>query len=176
MGLWAQLVQVLQKLFNITENIIFTNEQTPHKDLPTIIMVAMPGYKGPTFWHKEDGTPVVPIVPFTARWQSKSGKQCLRTQFPLRVAYAVTIHKSQGMTLNKAVVELGEYDFTRGLTFVAISRVRAIDDIVFRSEIGSQRLQKLGGATNLLKEDIIRRGRLNFKDAEDAARLEFLLN
>ena len=115
----------------------------------------MPGYKGPTLWHKEDGTPIVPIVSFTVRWQSKSGKQCLRTQFPLRVAYAVTIHKSQGMTLNKAVVELGNYDFTRGLTFVAISRVRVIGDIVFGSEIGSERLQKLGGGTNLLKEDII---------------------
>jgi hypothetical protein len=80
------------------------------------------------------------------------------------------------MTLNKAVVELGEYDFTRGLTFVAISRVRVIGDIVFRSEIGSERLQKLGGGTNLLKEDIIRRGRLNFIDAKDAEELEFLLN
>lgn len=70
----------------------------------------------------------------------------------------------------------GDHDFTRGLTFVAISRVRAIDDIVFRSEIRSGRLQKLGGTTNLLKEDIIRRGRLNFMDAEDAEELEFLLN
>ena len=78
------------------------------------------------------------------------------------------------MTLNKAVVELGEHDFTRGLTFVAISRVRAIGDIVFRSEIGTERLQKLGGSTNLLKEDIIRgRAGLNYMDA---AELEFLLN
>ena len=158
------------------ESIIFTAEQTPHKNLPAVTMVAMPGYKGPTLWHKEDGTPIVPIVSFTARWQSKSGKQCLRTQFPLRVAYAVTIHKSQGMTLNKVVVELGDYDFTRGLTFMAILRVRAIGDIVFQSEIGSERLQKLGGTTNLLKEDIIWRGRLSFIDAEDAEELEFLLN
>jgi hypothetical protein len=65
---------------------------------------------------------------------------------------------------------------SRGLTFVAISRVRAIGDIVFRSEIGPGRLQKLGGSTNLLKEDIIRKGGLNFMDAEDAEELEFLLN
>jgi len=80
------------------------------------------------------------------------------------------------MTLNKAVVELGDYDFTRGLTFVAISRVRAIGDIVFRSEIRSERLQKLGGTTNLLKEDIIKRRGLNFIDVEYAEELEFLLN
>ena len=89
------------------------------------------------------------------------------------MAYAVTIHKSQGMTLNKVVVELGDYDFTWGLTFMAISRVRAIGDIVFRSEIRPERLQKLRGTTNLLKEDIIRRERLNFIDAEE---LGFLLN
>ena len=74
------------------------------------------------------------------------------------------------------MVELGDYDFTRGLTFVAILRVRGIGDIVFRSKIGSKRLRKLGGGTNLLKEDIIRRGRLNFIDAEDVEELEFLLN
>src|SRR5579859_4093943 len=176
MGLWVQSVQFLQKFFNITESIIFTEEQTPHKDLPAVIMIAMPGYKGPTLWHKEDGTPIVPIVPFTVRWQSKSGKQCLRTQFPVRVAYAVTIHKSQGMTVNKAVVELGDHDFTRGLTFVAISRVRAIGDIVCSSEIRLGRLEKLGGATNLLQEDVIRRGGLNFMDAEEAEELEFLMN
>jgi hypothetical protein len=41
---------------------------------------------------------------------------------------------------------------------------------VFRSEIGPERLQKLGGSTNLLEEG------LNFMDAEDAEELEFLLN
>ena len=99
--------------------------------------------------------PIVPIVPSTIRWQSRGRKQCLHTQFPLRVAYAVTIHKSQRMTLSKAIVELGNYDFIRGLTFVAISRVRGIEDIVFQLEIWSKRLKKLGGTTNLLNEDII---------------------
>jgi hypothetical protein len=80
------------------------------------------------------------------------------------------------MTVHKAVVELGDYDFTRGLTFVAISRVRAIEDIVFRSEIGPERLQKLGGATNSLKEDMVRREKMDFIDAVDAEELEFLLN
>jgi hypothetical protein len=59
---------------------------------------------------------------------------------------------------------------------VAISRVRVIGDIVFQLEIGSERLQKLGSAINLLKENIIQRGRLNFIDAEDVEELEFLLN
>jgi hypothetical protein len=56
---------------------------------------------------------------------------------------------------------------------MTISRVRVIGKIVFQSEIKSERLQKLEGTTNLLKEDIIQRGRLNFMDTEE---LKFLLN
>jgi hypothetical protein len=46
---------------------------------------------------------------------------------------------------------------------------------VFRLEIGPERLQKLGGSTNLLKKHIIRRAGYCI-DAEDAEELEFLLN
>jgi hypothetical protein len=45
---WVHSVQFFRKFFNIPESIIFTEEQTLHKDLPTVIMFAMPGYKGPT--------------------------------------------------------------------------------------------------------------------------------
>jgi hypothetical protein len=46
---------------------------------------------------------------------------------------------------------------------------------VFRSEIGPERLQKLGGSTNLLKNHIIQRAGY-YMYAEDAEELEFLLN
>jgi ATP-dependent exoDNAse (exonuclease V) alpha subunit len=42
------------------------------------------------------------------------------------------VHKSQGLTLQKAVVDLGDKEFTAGLSFVAVSRVRALGDIVFK--------------------------------------------
>jgi hypothetical protein len=90
--------------------------------------------RGPTQWHTAAGVPIVPVVPSVARWQSR-GKPCSRAQFPLRLAYAISIHKSQGMTLNKAIVDLGEKDFVRRLSFMAISRVGAIADIAFLSRI-----------------------------------------
>jgi ATP-dependent exoDNAse (exonuclease V) alpha subunit len=50
------------------------------------------------------------------------------TQVPLALAWAITIHKSQGMTLDKAYISLGNA-FARGLGYVALSRVRRLKDL-----------------------------------------------
>jgi hypothetical protein len=42
------------------------------------------------------------------------------------MAWGITIHKSQGLTLEKVVVELGEKEFSVGLSFVAISQVKTL--------------------------------------------------
>ena len=49
----------------MSDKISFTPEQIPHRDVPAVIMVKMPCYKGPTLRYAEDGTPIVPLVPFT---------------------------------------------------------------------------------------------------------------
>ena len=56
------------------------------------------------------------------------GATCSRLQLPLKAA---TIHKSQGLTLGKAVVDIGSKEFCVGLTFVACSCVRCLDDLMF---------------------------------------------
>ena len=53
-----------------------------------------------------------------------------RTQFPIRLAYALTIHKGQGQTLKKIIVELGKKEATLGVTFVALSRVKNVNDFL----------------------------------------------
>ena len=50
-------------------------------------------------------------------------------QFPLQLGYAMTIHKSQGKTLNKVVIDISRGAFAHGQTYVALSRTRCAKDM-----------------------------------------------
>lgn len=57
------------------------------------------------------------------------------TQFPLKLAWAVTIHKSQGMTFPKIVVDIGKGTFSHGQTYVALSRCSTFEGLVLKKPI-----------------------------------------
>ena len=52
-----------------------------------------------------------------------------RKQFPLILAYAVTIHKCLGLSLNSAIIDLSNNVFSPGMAYVALSRVRSLDGL-----------------------------------------------
>ncbi len=62
------------------------------------------------------------------------------SQFPLRLAWAITIHKSQGLTFEKAIVDAGAA-FAPGQVYVALSRCTTLDGIVLKSKINTAGLQ-----------------------------------
>ena len=112
--------------------------------LPISVIVHFPDFKGPSFLPNH----AVPICPITAESEIK-GMKVERIQIPLRLSWAITIHKSQGLTLPKIWVDLGNSEKVPGLSYVAISRVRSLQDLALEP-FPFQRLHSLKNSKNCI--------------------------
>ncbi|XP_057861149.2 uncharacterized protein LOC131069656 [Cryptomeria japonica] len=128
-NLWIQASLVNGSLGQIRSIIYDTDSRPP--DLPKYVVVEFKNYSGP---HWDNANPkFVPIPPIT---------RGSRTQLPLAMAWALTIHKSQGLTLDEATIDIGKAE-KQGLTFTVLSRVKSLHDLRIEPPFSFERYSKL---------------------------------
>jgi len=116
--------------------VIFIN---PTDDMPEVF-VQFDGYTGRSCLPNIEG--VYPIGPITRSWMDKRVTY-KRTMIPLAPAYGFSIHKSQGQTLSKVVLNLGDRDFAAGLTYTALTRSKGLSNMAFAPMPTLGRLQSV---------------------------------
>ena len=68
---------------------------------------------------------------------------CKRTKILLPAAHTITIHKAQGMTLDRLVIELGEREIVTGITYMALSRTKPLYGRMLKTSPVSFPLKKI---------------------------------
>ncbi|CAM9738741.1 unnamed protein product, partial [Laminaria digitata] len=134
--------------------------------LPDVVFVRMENYRGPQYFEEPlqrgelNLRNVIPIAPTDATDDDPPARgrrrgnppeggsaRCIRTQLPLMLAFAVTIHKSQGCSLDRVVVDIGRNERTDGQTFTALSRCREICGMLLET-FDVERLVRIGSSNS----------------------------
>ena len=118
-------------------SIVYSRESEIAAKRPSYIEVEFDSYEDPSFENK-----CFPVLPIT-RTTERCGRAYTRSQFPLSVTSAITVHKAQGFTLPKVVVEIGASKAGAGLWYVALSRARKLTDLVISNSLPRSLLQSI---------------------------------
>ena len=143
-------------------DIIYETDHQPPL-LPIAVVVKFDKYSGPSMTNMPCCVPIPPITATVNITNTVHERQ----QLPLTLAWALTIHKSQGMTLERAWIDIGKKESTLGLTYVGLSRVRNLSSLIIEP-MTFERLANIKNSESLkfrLKEEL-RLKQLNCKTAK----------
>ena len=136
-NLWTD-AGLVNGALGVVEDIVY-NPGTSPPNPPTYVLVTFDKYVG-VAWD-ELFPQTVPIIPI---------ERGNNRQIPLRLAWGLTIHKSQGLTLEKATIDIGRTE-RQGLTFTAISRVKSLDGLRFQPPFPYDRYEKMAKCAGVSK-------------------------
>lgn len=137
-NLWTKAGLVNGALGTVTA-IVYDSKNLP-PNLPLYILIKFDKYYGPCFYEES-----IPIIPENAYW-TLDNIEYFRKQYPLTLTYANSIHKGQGLTIPKVIIDIGDYEFACGITYVAITRARKLTDIIFKPFFPIRRIKKIGSS------------------------------
>lgn len=129
----------------VTDIIYMDGEAPP--SLPYVILINFDTFRGPYL----EGH-AFPVRPVSVVWRA-SNTECSRCQFPLTLAYALTIHKSQGLTLSKAAIDIGPKELASGLAYVGLSRVKRLDGLMLLQSYDLTRFLSIGRMRHTIERE-----------------------
>ncbi|MBM4402627.1 MAG: hypothetical protein FJ044_05275 [Candidatus Cloacimonetes bacterium] len=108
-----------------------------------------------------EGDEVVEVAPFTWEmyrffYNQKTKKLDSEvvgafTQYPLILAWAITIHKSQGKTFEKVILDIGQGSFAHGQTYVALSRCTSLSGLILKKPLQKKDILMDGRVVKFLR-------------------------
>ncbi len=119
-------------------------------DLGKIIDIKRKSYEPDSIYVELTNGKVVEVLPYT--WEmyqfyfDGNKKKILTkvigkfTQYPIKLAWAITIHKSQGLTFDKVILDVGRGTFSHGQLYVALSRCRSLEGLILKKPISRRHI------------------------------------
>ncbi|MEM6396887.1 MAG: helix-turn-helix domain-containing protein [Bacteroidota bacterium] len=142
----------VEQTFKIGAQVMFNKNDTgwPERLYYNGKIGTITGIDGPTIEVScpgEDPIDVLPAVWENRKYELDPATKTIKervvgeyTQHPLRLAWAITIHKSQGLTFDKVIID-AESAFAHGQVYVALSRCRTFEGIVLRTPLGQSSIR-----------------------------------
>ena len=96
------------------------------------------------------------------------GRSRIVPQYPVRLAFAVTIHKSQGKTFENVVIDVGRGTFAHGQMYVALSRCTTLNGIVLKQPLKKNHILMDWQVVKFLTGHSVRSGRQNLQPRRQA--------